>query len=1186
MTVNRVGVHANGRAHLVREGPVSNRGGGASDILCASDNEAAAVPAPAVDDILLDGGREDDQGSDDSEGPGSRVPDDDADMPPQEPSLDDPRTYPFDSLAQGLLAMAFALTQVPHTTQTLIIACILTPGFDVEELRAVYSGDTMRVRVDSIIECIFRHTRTTEVEGRTGRQQKRKVGPDGTMCAGGHVVYRQDVHSIADYVRAVFLNPVTRPLLLVGDAAPATLADNAGATEFRETPFFTEHRRYSELVDFWHQGVRLQLGDFVEYKTGRKGGGRPAAPTAVRRIDALRYAPPADYLKGCNSQKDVTDLPSVRVRPVLQASGPGLVEKGARLRHTRGFVWFPVSSITKRVTPRLLKWETLADNTERVYIADPPSFGPPVVGDDALLIVVSVFIDGFGGASSTGDGCIQMAYRLEDLHSATRQSQVYDLTGFVTSHAVHHAGGPSGLLQFTCDEFNRHAPGAEAIRVLDCSDGFKAKDVYLMVGMHYADIPQGHETCGTMGGSALCSRMTYVTADDLPRIDAKLMLDHTRTRRAAATECAVGLMRVELGKPWQADAAEASVGFQEAVRQRFGLQHQVDKLSWTRALTAAHDVNVCSWYDPSHLLFENLFSGILRKHLAPAIQKEKTLGKTWADFRSRLADLVWPAGVPRPEFSVGDKQKLAESTSSWAFCQMLCLAMLLVGDMSIPGCRTATLTKPATTAACKFLWFKTLWVLTLRTWEPVSAAEVKLLQDEGLALIRKSYIIFPDGGPCPAYNMAGLCEYLVRQLPALRNGGMTSCQAFEGKNKVHKKAIRKGGHAAGGLAMKAARVSYVVRHVLQGGSWVDSMGVLHRLGRAFGDLSHPTVPGAVHPLLTVTMTGVGDALRHGADDDNKFVAAWGETVVWCLGGQEGGDVTAALTLVDPPDAAMQWRVRDRVLLTVRRSRALGSGRARLCKTLDLTKRDDPAVAALFAQAAAEAQWDPRLKSILEDPAHPPEVRLVKLLYRHDEAGRLELLRPGDDVMCWSWADSGEYTKGFAHLVQILEVVGRDGRYVLSYIGRTYSDFAHNKTGGRTQIPVDLGSESPVVFVEPANETYALPMRFVRGQVMVAHACDLVPTGKHKVCGSARRCVKHTEWVGPVRRHRDPPLVFGCDQCNYSPARIFHYCPPDVRVSSSGAGTIKTVKAAWENNLFRVLGREQGFRPGYLRQRIN
>jgi hypothetical protein len=91
-----------------------------------------------------------------SDGENNPVEEDESDdgfsgMPP-EPEDPDPVSghFPFPNFTFGMLAVTFDLIGLSDSDRNIIIACILTFGFDIEELRRRYSHDSMSKAIEKI----------------------------------------------------------------------------------------------------------------------------------------------------------------------------------------------------------------------------------------------------------------------------------------------------------------------------------------------------------------------------------------------------------------------------------------------------------------------------------------------------------------------------------------------------------------------------------------------------------------------------------------------------------------------------------------------------------------------------------------------------------------------------------------------------------------------------------------------------------------------------------------------------------------------------------------------------------------------------------------------------------------------------------------------------------------------------
>jgi hypothetical protein len=567
-----------------------------SDNDVKSDRDSGKQPLPEDDEqipVLLEGERDGDE-NDSDDGFFGSLPEVEADW--------EAEFYPFPNFTFGLFALAFATLGLSASERLIIISCVLTKGFDIEELRRRYSHDAMSSAIDKISHQLHPNTNTIVSTMKLAKRKKETLDATGQVLPQNQAApHHQPVLSIGDIVRMDFANETTRPLLRFG---VETRNDNERVQEFNQTPFAAQPLRYMTLVDFSHQGDLFEIGNFVECRS------KINLTITVRRVDQLRYRSPTNYEPGSKTLAELWAMPPDDVRPRLQFEGPTLITVNRKrvLRFAASPEWEDASNILRRIdTPAIDRTRTMFDEEDMGGNYDDQEYAPllPDFADlglleaDQLVLYLIVFIDGTIGQTTTGEGLVNVAISYANWHSSVRKSKAMVRTLTIAPKSIGVSGPDSGVLQVMAKELNKYGPGTPGLRVFDVSTK-QHRQVVLVLAFQVNDIVESFTTTGSLNpaNATLFSRNTWATASDLchPLYDH---MDHENRRRSAQSAVAVDVMRAEINSRDKLMSLDA----QKKVRKRFGLQHLADKLPWTSLITSipfdVHTQVRCALMDPT-----------------------------------------------------------------------------------------------------------------------------------------------------------------------------------------------------------------------------------------------------------------------------------------------------------------------------------------------------------------------------------------------------------------------------------------------------------------------------------------------------------------------------------------------------------------------------------------------------------
>ena len=1063
--------------------------------------------------------------------------------------------YPYRCAAQGLLGLAFEKLSLTIVARRLIIATILTEGFDIEELRLCYSTESMSKPLTAAENALFSRTTKSAVVGKLARRNKSVVGADGSTARAPAESHQQQVHSVEDAVRRYYSNPYLRQFLRFGTEP---VADNEPVEHFNQTPWWCEWRKTSELLSFRHLGSEYCIGDYVTVEV--KG------VEFCMRIDKLKYQAPKKYIpEGRWTHAACVVLDPELVRPALYMSGPRVRANGADLHFYQEEQWWRVSFVRgpgayKKPPTRDCYHNPGGMDTDDHTPAPPTDYsirgGENGIAEDVHVVPIAIFSDGFG------DGILNVSMSILNL-----DQEVHGNSFTVSLLAAGTELKGPAVTSVVAKELNKIGPISPGFTVFDCQTN-RDQVVKVVFAWYVMDIAETPNSTGLMGtGAKISSRGSFLGLDKACSLTEYDVRDQKWTRRDGLTQASIKLLQAE-GAKFQDHSAQSL----HKLRSRHGVDPERVPGTLVDQLNYPHDVHTQSPYDPHHLFWENLIPGLIRKVLLPLLNTNCGLDKDQPNydsystgaFRARLSSVKLPRGVTQPNFDMGDKKKMCEVSKTWATNQLLALCTLAVGDASVPP-------DPKNPARQVMNFFAKAWVFSNSIWQALRKDEIEGLQrqfGEILASARQTPVL-------EAYmartNTLGLGEFVMRTLPLTQNGPMSGSQKFEASNKVLTAAVHKGGHAAGQLAMSADRRRTTAMHLLAGG-WFGG----RQLGSFFLNLTHPiarmAAKGKAHPLL---------AFGHGTHGDrgqeppwtSKSTRLWGERIM-------AADEEGTCREVKHPDQEMCWRSGEYKRGEKRVPRTAGikglpGSRARVCALVDMLDMADDNALALRAQAESEREFDSRLYDLLGMTG--TEVRMMKSVVRQDGLGRTFTLRPGDDAAGYYWVNGDDFRGNFEpsyHLVHsLLEVIHpASGKQMLCFRANMYYEV---KSDGL----LEDAWGCPVIHRQPKVDERSQPLRLLRGQVMLSHMCPAVETkcGKTRlskakkahggVCRVERRCDKHRKRGYPVYG----PDVDKCVACRAQPLTHFHYHPP----ASASASVLRA-------NRFRVFGKAHGFTPEYKR----
>jgi hypothetical protein len=142
-------------------------------------------------------------------------------MSPDASDSDSAGHYPFTNFTFGLCAVAFDTLGLTDDDRRIIIACILTKGFNIEELRCQYSHDSMSRAINNITRELHPNSVTVISTKKLAKRKKQKLDPEGRVLPQNQAApHHQSVISIGDVVCMDFANPTTRPLMRFGIETP------------------------------------------------------------------------------------------------------------------------------------------------------------------------------------------------------------------------------------------------------------------------------------------------------------------------------------------------------------------------------------------------------------------------------------------------------------------------------------------------------------------------------------------------------------------------------------------------------------------------------------------------------------------------------------------------------------------------------------------------------------------------------------------------------------------------------------------------------------------------------------------------------------------------------------------------------------------------------------------------------
>jgi hypothetical protein len=533
----------------------------------------------------------------------------------------------------------------------------------------------MTKRLKAAEDTLFSRTTKTAVAGKLARRKKLVVGQDGSTVRAPAKSHQQQVHSVEDVIRRYYTNPHLRQFLVFGTKG---VPDNVPVTQFNQSPMWREWRKTSELLSFRHEGNEYCIGDYVEVET--------QAVKFRMRIDYLKYQAPKKYIPREKwSLAACVALKPGKVRPVLVMSGPRVTADGAELHFYQEQQWWRVSIISghgayEEPPARDCYHHPNGMDTDEHAPMPPVDYsirgGDNGIAEDEHLVPIAVFSDGFG------KGLLNVSMSPLNLSQEVAGNPfTVDLLAAGTE-----LKGPA-ITTALAKELNAIGPHSAGFEVFDVQT--KRYQVVKVIFVWYImDIAETPNSTGLMGtGAKICSRGSFLGLDQACSLTVHDVCDQKLTRRDGLTQVSIGLLREERAKFNNYSAASL-----ESLRTRHGVDSERVQGTLIDQLNYPHDVHMQSPYDPHHLFWENLISGLIRKVLLPLLIANCGLPKGNTNcavysaraFRARLSSVKLPRGVTQPNFDIGDKKKLCEVSKSWATNQLLALCTLAVGDASVP----------------------------------------------------------------------------------------------------------------------------------------------------------------------------------------------------------------------------------------------------------------------------------------------------------------------------------------------------------------------------------------------------------------------------------------------------------------------------------------------------------------------
>jgi hypothetical protein len=406
------------------------------------------------------------------------------------------------------------------------------------------------------------------------------------------------VHSVEDIVRRYYTNPYLRQFLRFGTEA---VADDVPVTQFNQTPLWREWRKTSELLSFRHSGTEYCIGDYVEVEVhGEK---------ICIRIDQLKYQAPKKYIPAgkWSLAACVAMVPS-SVRPVLVMSGPRVLADGTELHFYQEEQWWTVSSISG---PGAYEEPPVWDCYHQPNGMDTQEHEPmpPVdysirggengIEEDVHVVPIAIFSDGFGkGLLNVSMSPLNLAQEVAG------NAMTVDLLA-----AGSGLKGPT-VTSVLATELNAIGPNSAGFTVFDIQTN--REQVFKVVFACYVmDIAETPNSTGLMGtGAKISSRSSFLGLKQACSLITYDVCDQKLTRRDGLTQVSIVLLRAERAK-----LSDLSAESLLSLRTRHGVDSERVQGTLIDQLDYPHDVHMQSPYDPHHLFWENLISGLIRKVL-------------------------------------------------------------------------------------------------------------------------------------------------------------------------------------------------------------------------------------------------------------------------------------------------------------------------------------------------------------------------------------------------------------------------------------------------------------------------------------------------------------------------------------------------------------------------------------------
>ena len=630
-------------------------------------------------------------------------------------------TYPFDNVAQGLLAMTFLRRSVTsQRKRDSFLLCLDTPQCGVNSRCG--SVRTMDRRLALLPHPLELHA-ATPCRVRDFAGEEKKLAHDeevGCVRRRKLRLYRTvelDVvaHCPVDHVKRDLADPILAPGLRYGleDAPPG------GPTEWNQTPFAHEHLLFQQLLSFRSGGVEYRKGDFVLTRgAGWQVGSvddleyRPASDEKLRTVDVLhddplredlrprlwlrirRTAPGRDFHQ--NQQNDICALPQlsskelvvsldddddewrladdvlkpvdvINIPPKPSGNRQAMRERNTGLQEAQQAV---------RVQGRRQSYVCRYSYT-RYHVAPPARrsmcasagmcpYVPFVLrvwsehldNVDDRVLWYGLFVDKFHMHNSQRDGGYNAVYMQVFNYSKTFRNSQSTLR--VLAVLPPGADLPSASRSWQVKLRVASESGFKAWSFVDNRE----MQYYLLPCLLIADHMQQVETLCHLGNKAKRNGRSTWTKDTERCNVTTDPRDHRVLRRWAQTEV------VKAQQCRRAELLGFVVGSEKdkALRTVSGIDHRAHSETTGGPLCDPH--LACTW-DPCHLLEHGYLRFIVRVVLKSLPKKLRIV------FRSVLRDFRWPKGVSRPVMGWTKGDVFPKSQISWDFTKKVVMVSMV-----------------------------------------------------------------------------------------------------------------------------------------------------------------------------------------------------------------------------------------------------------------------------------------------------------------------------------------------------------------------------------------------------------------------------------------------------------------------------------------------------------------------------